>query len=591
MKLVPVEDANKLSVNIFSTAKSRSDLSVDFIALNPDEKAEYVQKLYLRTVFYHQKEQLHVLTDPYHKDVTNNVSRQSGKSEARAWAQGLNAIHNTYPALDNTTKIIGLANKESQSLIGARRLRGLLEGNWEKSQFFWDKKGSTKTYMAFFKEAGVKSKLTGTIEYLTANPKAFGEGFTASIIDVDEAGRLDGKTFSEVVLPYGASTNARILLTGVSRGRGPFYDACNSEDYYHIHQPWDKVETYRKSAPVDLIDPITQETILETGMYPLNMMPLALKKALFPQNPICHILPTRLQKERQVPLWSLSKGKMTEEDFRSQFMLEWLSALLSILPLHELRMLFQDSVHMPLERGLDEEYYFGLDLGGTQNQYAEGDDNNKDKTALAIWTRRGSVKHKVFADELFSAQPEEIVEWLIERVHPTFGWFRCKYGGVDVTSVLGALASEYLVKSQLPIIPIMYNRTEETTRKNFKNAMFQYFKIENGAGRCKYPPEVITDSLDPDTLRPTNPCWFNSREEWEVIESQDKGGPNLIIGAPEPFHDDHPNADVMAVYVMDRPDQFQEHLRQGKKRARPLLSQGLASSPFQTTPFTGRFRR
>jgi len=590
MKLVPVDDANKLASGIFASAKQRSSLSVDFTSLSPLEKAKYVSDFFGQEAMVHQVDQLHILTDPFQKDVTSNACRQSGKTHVRAWAQGINAIHNTYPALDGITRVIGLANKESQSLIGARRLRALLETSSDNSKFFWDKKGSTKTYLSFYRESGVNTKQMGTIEYLTANPKAFGEGFTASIIDIDEAGRLDGKVYSEVIIPYGGSTNARTILTGVSRGKGPFYEACNSKDYYHLHYPWDKVETYRKSAPVDLIDPLSQKVILQTGFYPLNIMPLALKKVLFPMNPMCHIIATRTQRERLVPLWELSKGKMTEEDFRSQYMLEWISALMAILALQDTRLLFENSNHSIQYRGIEaEEYVFGLDLGGTRNLYAEGEDSNKDKTALAIWSRRNGIKVKVFADELYSARPQEIVAWLMERVHPDYGWFQCSCGGVDVTSVLGALASEFLVASKLPIVPIMYNRTEETTRKNFKNAMFQYFKIENSSGRCQYPVETVTDAVDADTLRPLHPIWYAAREEWEVIESKDTGGPNLLIGAPEPYHDDHPNADVMAVFILDRKAQFEEFLRVTRKRPRPVISSGLTGSPFTQTPFTRRF--
>lgn len=496
-------------------------------------------------------------------------------SEVMSWSEVLLAMHNLYPALDNVTKVVHAANKNSQALIVGNRIRVMLENIYERSQFFWDREGSNKQHLVFKRESGITSRQVGTIDFVTANPKAFGEGLTASVIMIDEAGRMDNRIFSEVIIPYGGSTFAKLLMTGVPRGRNCFYDACNSKDYAHLHYPWDKVETYRKAAPCDLLNPITNELILETGTYPLEIMPLTLKKALFPMNPLCHMLPNAKQKEKFVPLWDLSGGIMSEEDFRTQYMLEWLAAVMAILQLQDQLLLFEQSDHAPLQHGEGEEYYFGLDCGGAQNAYASGT-HDKDKAALSVWCRRGGVKHKVFCDELFSAQPDELVAWLLERVSPHYGWFPCKWGGVDVTGAVGAFASEKLVQSRLPVVPIIYNRTEPTTHKNMKNAMFDYFKIENAAGRCRYPAQKVTDELDETTLQPKNPTWYNARHEWEVIEGSETGGVNRKINSPYGEHDDHPNADVLAVFVMDRGEQqFGEFTQQHRERPKPILSGGL----------------
>lgn len=574
-KLVPSAKANDLVGSVFKAAKSRSTFSVDFQTLDRESKAAYVSAFYGNEVFYHQKEQVDVLTNPYIRSTTINASRQTGKGQIFAWCQGLAAIHNLYPSLDKTTKVISLANKESQALIVANRLRSLLERNWAHTQFFWDRVGSTKTNLVFKREAGVNTTLMGTIQYMTANPNAFSEGMTGSILFIDEAGRLDQKVFSEVVTPFGGSTAAPIILAGVSRGKGPFYDACNSKDYTHLHFPWDKVETYRKPAPVDLVDYTTGEVILETGIFPLDIMPLSLKKILFPKNPWCHIYESRGYKERWVRLWDLSEGKMAEEDFRSQYMLEWVAALMAILQLEHVRQIFESSDFLPPDGGQDgEEYYYGFDLGGARNVYARGP-SNKDTAALSIWTRRNGIKCKVFCEELYSAQPQEAVDWLLHWVHPSFGVFPCKYGAVDVTGALGAFTSEYLVKSKLPVIPIFYNRVEETTKKNYKNAMFDYFKIEAAGGRIQYPSKIITDALDEDTLQPKFPVWNKAREQWEIIEKKDTGGNNAQISAPSTEHDDHPNSDVLCVFVMDRPQQFEDVLPKKKRRLVPLRSPGL----------------
>ena len=579
-KLVPSAEATDRLRTIFSSAATRATFDTDFGKLSKPQKVQYVKEFFNNEVWSHQVDPLDGFTNPMEKSSTTNISRQAGKGQIFAWSQGINGVHNLCPDLGGVTRVLSLANKESQALLVASRLRGLLENNLKKTQFYWDQAGSTKTFFNFKRDAGVNTRTTGTVQYLTANPNAFSEGFTASCIFIDEAGRLNGKVYSEVILPFGASTNAKIILTGVSRGRGPFYDACNSRDYIHYHYPWDKVETYSKSAPVDLIDPITNEVILRTGFYPLDMMPMSLKKIIFPNNPMCHLLEAPRQKEKFVRLWDLSDGKMSDSDFRSQFMLEWLADLMAVLQLEDQILMFDDPTFLLPDHGIEEEgYYFGFDLGGSRNVYASGN-NDKDTAALAIWRKKDGIKQKVFADELYSCQPAEAVTWLMNYVHPIHGMFPCKYGAVDVTGSIGALTSEHLVGSGLPIVPIIYNRTEETTKKNYKNAMFDYFKIECSGGRCQYPPKEWTDSLNEDTLQYKYPIWAKCREQWEIIEKQETGGNNAKIGAPSGEHDDHPNADVMAVYVMDRPQQFQEFIVGQKKRTRcvPIRTGGLAGS-------------
>lgn len=486
-------------------------------------------------------------------------------SESMSWAQIICATHNTHPALDNMTKVIGLANKFSQTQIVGNRVRSLLMENYDRTQFFWDRDGSTKAHVVFKREAGINSKETGIIDYVTANPKAFSEGFTASIMFVDEANRLDARVYSEVLIPYLSSTAGTIVLTGVSRGKGPFYDACNSRDYIHLHYPWDAVETYRRSAPADII--ITEDVRKEVGLYPLEVMPITLKRVWYPTNPMVHVLQTAGQRERWVRLWDLSEGSMSEEDFRSQYNLDWLADVLAFLQLQDQQLLFDSGEHEPLNSGRDgDQYFFGLDCGGSRNAYATTV-TNKDSAALSVWRRNGHVKQKVYCDERDDVLPEELVAWLRETCHPQSGRFKCAFGTVDVTGAVGAFASQHLKDCGIPIIPIMYNRTEEITKKNFKNAIFEYFKLENSAGRTQYPLASCTDRLDELTLKAVHPTFFEHREQWEILERKLTTGVNAIITAPSGQHDDGPNSDALAVYGMDHPNLFQEVLNI-KKRAK-----------------------
>ena len=334
-----VPEANTLAQSIFGSAKNRQLFGVDWKTMDAAERIAYVKSFFGMEVWKHQEEPLRVLTDPYEKRITYNAARQSGKSQVLTWLEPLCAIHNTHPALDNVTHVIGLANKASQAQIVGGRIRNLLTANVEKTKFFWDREGSTMGHIIFRRDAGTNTRETGTIDFMTANPRAFSEGVTASLVVVDEANRLDSRVLSEVITPYLGSTGGTMVLTGVSRGRGAFYDACNSKDYTHLHYPWDLVETYRRSSPCDVL--MDDGRVFETGVFVLEQMPLALKKALYPTNPLVHVLEARSQRERTVKMWDLPSGVMSEDDFKSQYGLIFLSSVLALLQLRDCELMFE----------------------------------------------------------------------------------------------------------------------------------------------------------------------------------------------------------------------------------------------------------
>lgn len=569
-------EGNKAIAEVFKAARSRQIFGVEWANLDVEQRMDYVRSFFSMEVWKHQRDPIMTITDPYLKKITYNASRQSGKSAVLVWVEIIAGIHNTHPALDGTTKVIGLANKFSQTQIIGSRVRNLLLQNYEKTKFFWDQEGSSRAHVVFKRETGVTSKMTGTIDYVTANPKAFSEGFTGSLLCVDEANRLDGKVLSEVILPYLASTAGSIVLTGVSRGRGPFYDACNSKDFVHLHYPWDKVETYRRAAPCNIM--YDDGTVLEVGMSPLEQMPNNLKKILFPTNPMVHILQAPRQKESMIRMWDIPASVMSEDDFRSQFMLEWLASITAVLPLSEQDMLFEKGDFAPMDGGGESNaFWFGLDCGGSRNAYAP-QDTNKDRAALCVFTRVNGIKQKVWCDEKDNIMPEQLCAWLREICHPQVGRFKCQWGTIDVTGAVGAFASQHLKDSGIPIIPIIYNRTEEITKKNYKNAIFNYFKLENASGRIQYPASRLLDLLDESNMRPVYPTFYEHREQWEKIERKLTTGTNDVISAPSGEHDDGPNADALCTYGMDHPDLFSGELNLKKRSRTSLLTPGLQGS-------------
>jgi hypothetical protein len=111
------------------------------------------------------------------------------------------------------------------------------------------------------------------------------------------------------------------------------------------------------------------------------------------------------------------------------------------------------------------------------------------------------------------------------------------YGGI------GAAIADMFHSQHIPIVGIKFGETEKNTGKNFKNAMFNFFKLELKSGRIQYPNTSILESNK--TMRKH----FN---EWCILERRKGIGMNDIISAPHYNHDDGPCADVMAVWGMDK---------------------------------------
>ncbi len=138
------------------------------------------------------------------------------------------------------------------------------------------------------------------------------------------------------------------------------------------------------------------------------------------------------------------------------------------------------------------------------------------------------------------------LEEIKQIIHPKTGLFPCQFGLADNSNIAIAAIEEWK-RDGLPIEGIKFGSTEKSTGSNYKNAMFGQFKHELQAGRIKFPS---LDKID------KNKAFKRSFNEWCNVERHKKTGVNDAISAPSDMHDDHPCADVLAVWAIDRADNY-----------------------------------
>lgn len=316
IEALSLQEAEQTVKDIFTQALSQVEVDTDLEQVDP---VSYVKSRLHKALFNNQIDIVRSLWDRSIRLMDIICARQTGKSMGARIGVICAAEQNLYPTLEGFTQIGWYANKEEQSVgIGGQGCWRLLEENHERFKYTWDKAGSTKTHLAFKREAGLNTKLVGSIDFRTANPKAFSEGTSYSLMIVDEANRLANTVWSEVLLPMGGAHNAKIVKIGVPRLKNHFYETAFDPNYYHIRYDWTQCELYYASAPCELINPITKQ-VTKYGLFPIQRMPLSLKRRYFPDNDILHILPsTTGQKEEWKRVWDYL-GDMGEDDFRTQY--------------------------------------------------------------------------------------------------------------------------------------------------------------------------------------------------------------------------------------------------------------------------------
>jgi len=328
--------------------------------------------------------------------------------------------------------------------------------------------------------------------------------------------RISDYTISERVLPmlaWGGFT--KLVKIGVPRGRNHFYESSEKDTKYKkLSFDWMNSPILRKAGVVTVGG-------VEYPQLVVDRMSKNIKRLVFPNHP---------------EMWE-GEGDMSDEDFRTQYLLEWLENVNPALSEIARRSLVDTSFSSETVNSIgDFEYYFGLDFAGSSENKTQGD-----FTSLSVFRKmRNNTKYKVFAKEWqgdTTVQVEEIVGW----VHPTKGRFRCTAGYGD--RGWGAPMIDDMKKEGIPIVGISYQTNDAFTGKNFKNAMCEHFNYEAENGRIKFPQ---SETLNKGTI------FHKHKIQWGCMEKEYRGvGVNAVIEAPEDIHDDGPNSDMLGVQAAD----------------------------------------
>ena len=359
------------------------------------------------------------------------------------------------------------------------------------------------------------------LQAISASVSTQNEGWHFHIAVIDEAHRVADIAVNQRIIPMlGSLPIAKIIKIGIAMYRNNFWKSCSGTGtpYRVFKRSWENCDIL-----------LGQGSVLYKGKeypkYVMDQMPLSLRRKSFPDRPDLH--------------WD--GPAMTEFDFKTNYSMEWLQDVDLELTEEEQTKLVTGTHDILAKARPDqkEQYFFGLDtasgsiLPGRQNL---------DNTVLSVWRRVGEdVKEKVACFQWQGSVLDQIRE-IKQIINPSNGIFPCLYGLADYSNI-GISIVESFKAEGIPIEGIMYNVTEPTSRKNHKNAMFDHFKFELQGAKVRYPSlEKIGKST----------TFTQAFTEWCILERHKSLGINDKIEAPSGAHDDHCNADVLAVWCMDR---------------------------------------
>jgi len=442
-------------------------------------------------------------------------ARGSGKSHGVAVA--IIKLCLDYPGL--SVGIFGPKEDQANRIIKEELLGHLLLPSSACYEFV-DWKNTSGSYVKFKNGSYVRS--------LSASEQAEQEGHHFSVVVVDEAHAVsDAAIAARISGMLGSFKISKLIKIGVAVGRNHFWKSCEAPNtaFKVIVKDWTQ-------CPILL----NQGSIMYNGMElpkeVIDKMPITLKRQYFPDRPDLHYD---------------SVVGMTELDFNSHYAMIWENdANLVLNEENQLRLVAGD--FDPLERAQKEKtekYFFGLDTASGSIRPGR---KELDFNALAIWRKtHDNLCQKVASFEWQDIPPSDLMEDIRAIIHPETGLFPCVFGFADFSNIAISMV-DFFKKEKIPIEGIQYQATEPNTHKNFKNAMFDQFVFELECGRVQYPKLEKFQQ---------NKAFNKSYQEWCFIERHQKQGINAIIEAPSAdFHDDHPNADVLAVFAATRAETF-----------------------------------
>ena len=324
--------------------------------------------------------------------------------------------------------------------------------------------------------------------------------------------------------------NGKLIQIGTPKTRNHFYDAVEgkeSDQWYVVRKDWTECEQLWALASTELPDhnDPTHTAMRKYSSFVLSLMPKSLKQDYFPTRP---------------DVWT--EGAMSVEDFKTQYMLQFVDGASQFLTTEEVESLKSGEFDWITEGIYGETYVAGID-------FASSTADTADYTHISILRvdRNTRQKQKVFAIELSGmSYPEQInvIDNLLGNKNPKF---YCQAIFCDFTGcgrpVVQSLIEERGMKQ---VTGITFNATDTlwNTGMNFKNAMYAHAKQEIDYGRFKYPSlDRYSRCVPSDQIG----FWHRQISEWSDLLCEQKISINKRIGAGPGAHDDVPSSDILAI--------------------------------------------
>jgi len=330
---------------------------------------------------------------------------------------------------------------------------------------------------------------------------------------------------------FSHNTNAKMIKIGTPKTRNHFFKSfqideenpknnwcCIKRDWTQCPQLWALDATMLPDPETGILRPYST--------YVLSLMPKALKQEMFPNNP---------------EMWY--EGEMSIEDFKTQYMLEFVDGLGKFLGYDDFNRLRSGDFEWLSHGQIGEEYFAGIDFAGSGAATA-------DFTHITVIRKLpNGNKQKVFAKEMQGVPyPEQmrIISNMFGGYQPQF---ICKKILADYTGVgrpvIDSLIYEF---GMYNLVGITFNSRDIYTHSgmNMKNVMFAQIRKDIENGRFQYPnKEMFLKSAGKDL----NGFYHKMLGEWADLEQEQRLTVNKIIQAPNGGHDDCVMADILANFA------------------------------------------
>jgi hypothetical protein len=466
-------------------------------------------------LYDNQIEIVEAVTDLSNKYLAILCARGSGKSYAVAVV--LAKLCLDYPGL--SVGIFAPKEEQANRIIKEELIGHLLVPSSPCYQFI-DWSNTSGSHIRFKNGSDILS--------LSASEQTQQEGYHFAVVVIDEAHSVsDASIATRIAGMLGTKKISKLIKLGVAVGRNHFWKSCAAPNtaFKVIVKDWTQ-------CPILLNQGSITYQGMELPKEVIDKMPITLKRQYFPDRPDLH--------------YDSVLG-MTELDFNSHYAMIWENdANLVLNEENQIRLTSGDfEVLERAQKEKMERYFFGLDTASGSILPGKKD---LDFNALSIWRKtHDNICQKVASFEWQGIAPLQLIDEIEHIVHPETGLFPCVAGCVDYSNIAITL-DDIFKRDKIPVVPITYSMKEEITGKNYKNAMFNQFVFELECGRVQYPKLEKFQQ---------NKAFNKSYQEWCLIERHQRQGINDTIEAPSmDFHDDHPNADVLAVWAATRAETY-----------------------------------